>query len=258
MKPMPDSPEPRKDSCLRRGGRLPRWRVIVIALLAAAVLGGALALYLTRPLRQPVERDVSESFIIYLEDIKPSGKLVLLTATDRYTATRDFTAMILSLVKVNASVEISAVADTSFCVDLADTKHWRAVYNSSTGLLAIKAPPPGILPPAVRTDTIEVRTKGENIISSSMFNLKKEAAAMQSQLSADIAKTEQAAVKKPEIQQKMADSLSGLAGGFCSSVLKFEPKKIEVSFFTPEEAAALDAQKAAETAPAAGTAPALP
>lgn len=241
MKSPPDSEE--SESRKRRGRRWPRLRFVLIAVLTAALLGAAAALILTHSLKGPVERDVSESLVIYLEDIRPSGKLVLLTATDRFTATKDFTAMILSLVKVSASVEISAVADTSFCVDLADTKHWRAVYNSATGLLSIKAPPPGILPPAVRTDTIEVRTKGENIISSAMFNLKKEAAAMQSALSADIAKTELAAVQKPEIQSKMADSLSGLADGFCSSVLKLQPKKVEVSFFTPEEAAALDAAR---------------
>lgn len=206
-----------------------RLRLAAFGLLLV-VAGGALFFALMVHYR-PVEKDVSERFVLYLEGVKPAGKLVLLTATDRFKASKDFTAKLLSLLKIEASVEISAVADTAFCIDLADTEHWKASYDPRARRLSLKAPSPGILPPAIRTDTIEVRTTGGNLITSSLFSLKKETEAMRGDLSADIAKREAEAAKDPELRSRMAQSLESLARSFCLSSLKLEPKTVEVSFF---------------------------
>jgi len=207
----------------------PRFRLVGFGILLLVVSWAVFSLLVGR--YRPVEKDVSERFVLYLEGLRPTGKLVLLTATDRYAASKEFTAKILSILKIEASVEISAVADTAFCIDLTDTAHWKASYNPRTRQLWIKAPAPGILPPAVRTNTIEVKTKGANIISSSIFSLKKEAEGMQSDLSADIAKRETLVAKDPEIRSRIAASLESVARSFCSSNLNFQPESVEVSFF---------------------------
>lgn len=207
----------------------PRFRLVAFGILLLVVSWAVFSVLMGR--YRPVEKDVSERFVLYLEGLRPAGKLVLLSATDRYAASRDFTARILSILKIEASVEISAVADTSFCIDLSDTAHWRASYNPRTRRLSIKAPPPGILPPAVRTDTIEVRTKGANLISSNIFSLKKETEKMRSELSADIAKRETEAARDPEVRSRIASSLESVARSFCSSTLNFQPESVEVSFF---------------------------
>jgi hypothetical protein len=207
----------------------PRFRLVAFGILLLVVSWAVFSVLVGR--YRPVEKDVSERFVLYLEGLRPAGKLVLLSATDRYTASKDFTAKLLSLLKIEASVEISAVADTSFCIDLTDTAHWRASYNPRTRHLSIKAPAPGILPPAVRTETIEVRTKGANLISSNVFSLKKEAEKMRSELSADIAKRETKAAQDPEIRSHIASNLESVARSFCSSTLNIQPESVEVSFF---------------------------
>lgn len=207
----------------------PRFRLVAFGISLLVISWAVFSVLVGR--YKPVERDVSERLVLYLEGLRPTGRLVLLSATDRYTASRDFTAKILSLLKIEASVEISAVADTSFCIDLSDTAHWRASYNPRTRHLSIKAPPPGILPPAVQTDTISVRTTGANLISSNIFSLKRETEKMRSELSADIAKREAKLAQNPEIRSRIASSLESVARSFCSSTLNFQPESVDVSFF---------------------------
>ena len=202
--------------------------VTVVALGLSAGLAVGIASSLGR--FRLLEKDVSDSFVLYVEGASPSGKLVLLEGVERFTASRAFTARILSLVKVDARIEISALADTAYYVDLADPAQWKASWSARNGRLRLTVPPPGLLPPALRTDTIEVRTTGANILSSTLFQLKKEAEAMRADFSADMLEQGRKAISNPELRARMASGLEGIARTFCSSALRIAPKVVEISF----------------------------
>ncbi|HTX73938.1 MAG TPA: DUF4230 domain-containing protein [Rectinemataceae bacterium] len=177
-----------------------------------------------------MRKDVSQRFVLYLEGIQPAGKLVVLTATERYVASKEFTATILALLSINAKVELSALADTSYFVDLQDMKRWSATWERRTGRLRIVAPRPDVLLPAVHTDTIEVHTEGQNLLTNAVFKLKREAEAMKSQLSADLEQRARAGLDDPELMGKIEASIADLARSFCSSVLGIEPRTVSVEF----------------------------
>lgn len=200
-----------------------------ILVVAAAVFVGILVAT-GLPRLSLVQRDVSSKFILYLEDLRPAGKLVLLTATERYVASKEFTARILAILDLNATVEISALADTSYYVDLAEPKLWSAVWRGGSRALVLTVPYPDVLLPAVHTDTIEVRTEGGNLLTNAVFRLKKEAEAMRSQLSSDLERRARQSLSDTELQDKIRSSLAGLANSFCSTVLHVTPSKVEVNF----------------------------
>ncbi|MDA8427292.1 MAG: hypothetical protein M0Z80_14290 [Treponema sp.] len=200
-----------------------------LLVLAAVVLVGLLVV-LGLPRVSFMRKDVSQKLVLYLEDIRPAGKLVLLTATERYSASKEFTAQILAILHLSAKVEISALADTSYYVDLQDAKQWSAVWNGSGKTLRLTAPYPDVLLPAVHTDTIEVRTEGQNLLTNAVFRLKKEAEAMRSQLSADLEQRARESLGDAELQDKIRASLADLARSFCSSVLHVRPETVLVGF----------------------------
>jgi len=200
-----------------------------LLVVVAAVLVGLLVIR-GLPRISFMRKDVSQSLVLYLEDIKPAGRLVLLTATERYTASKEFTAQILALLHLSAKVEISALADTSYYVDLQDTKLWSAVWNGRGRTLRLIAPYPDVLLPAVHTDTIEVRTEGQNLLTNAVFRLKKEAEAMRSRLSADLEARARESLGDDELQDKIRSSLADLARAFCSSVLHVKPETVVVGF----------------------------
>ena len=202
--------------------------LVVVAVGLAVGLAAGIASSLGK--FRVLERDVSDKFVVYIEGTTPSGKLVVLEGLERFTASRDFTARILSLVKVDARIEIGAMADTAYYVDLVDPSQWKASWAPRTGRLRLTVPPPGLLPPAVRTDTIEVKTTGANIVSSTLFQLKKEAEALRAEFSRDMLEQGRASLSKPELRARMAASLEATAKAFCGSILGTEPKSVEVHF----------------------------
>jgi hypothetical protein len=83
------------------------WRISVfVALGVFAIVAGALLwmILAARP-------TVSERWALYVEHLEPEQKLVVLSSEQRYTASKEFAAKLLSIVKVQASIELSAVAD---------------------------------------------------------------------------------------------------------------------------------------------------
>jgi hypothetical protein len=177
-----------------------------------------------------MERNVSEKFVVYIEGLAPSGKLVLLEGRQRHVASREFTARILAILRIDARVELSALADTAYYVDLSDPSRWKASWSPRSRVLRIVAPAPGLLPPAVRTDSIEVRTTGGNLLSSAIFSLKREAEEMRSELSDDLLAEGRRSLESPELRSKIAARLEELARTFCASLLGAEPARVEVAF----------------------------
>jgi hypothetical protein len=202
----------------------------LVTVAAGVAVGLALGLSSMLGRFRLFEKDVSDRFVVYIEGTSPSGKLVLLQGVERFTASREFTAKILSLLKIEAKIDISALADTAYYVDLADASRWKASWSARTGRLRITAPAPDLLPPAVRTDTIEVRTTGANILSSTIFQLKKEAETLRSELSADMLQQGRKALASAELRSRISSSLEATAKGFCSAILHITPRSVEVVF----------------------------
>jgi len=188
---------------------------LLIAMLAIAVILVALGLGLRSFLRPRVE----EKWSLYIERVFPERKLLVLSSAQRYAASKEFTARILAIVNIRASVEIEAWADVFYVVDASDPAAWEIAWDRKTRALSIVAPEPECLPPAVRTETIEVRSTGANILTKTLFRLKAEAVKMQAELSRDLAARARESLSDPGIRQAALEGLEGIGRTFCEAVL---------------------------------------
>ncbi|MCE5255460.1 MAG: hypothetical protein LLF89_01270 [Spirochaetaceae bacterium] len=174
------------------------------------------------------EPSVSERWALYVQDLSPEPKLVVLSSLQHFEASRQFTRKLLAIVQVRASIELSAWADVSYYFDVADMKNWSVGYDKRSGLLLIKAPAPDCLPPAVRTETIEIKTKGDNLVTNALFRLKDEAGKMEDELSADMMSKARASLSDKAVRAGVREGLARFAAGFSESVLKVKPAEIRI------------------------------
>lgn len=200
------------------------WKVlapIAFGVLAAAVLAIAWTAVSAKP-------TVSERWALYIENLKPEKKLVVLSSSQRYVASKDFTAKLLAILKVKASIELSAWADVFYYVDAADPSRWSISWDRRARSLAVSAPEPDCLPPAVRTETIEIKVKGANLVTNTVFRLKEEAAKMEDELSADLAVRARASLSDAAVRTAIREGLAGIGRSFCSAALGIEPRAVVV------------------------------
>jgi hypothetical protein len=198
--------------------------VLIGFILTAAVASLAVVIVIQG---RPV---VVERWNLYVEKLAPERKLLVLSSAQRYTASKEFTAKVLAIVQVKASVEIEAWADVFYVVDAADPKAWTIGWNRKTKVLSLRAPEPACLPPSVRTDTIEVRSKGANLLTNIMFRLKDEAKKLQSELSAELAVRARAALSDDAVRSGARAGLAGIGRSFCVAALGIEPASVVVAF----------------------------
>jgi len=173
---------------------------------------------------------VTERWTTYIENLEPSQKLVILTADKRYAASKEFSAKLLSIAKINASIDLSAWAEVSYFVDLSDASLWSVDWDRKAKVLTLSAPDPDCLLPAVKTETIDIQPKGANLVTNAVFRLKAEAEKMRSELSADFHKAARADMADEAVQKGMRAGLEGFARGFCASVLRVTPSAVVVRF----------------------------
>jgi len=197
------------------------WALIALGLAAACALAFVAwrAALESRP-------TVSERWVLYVERLKPERKLVVLSTAQRYLASKEFTATLLAIVKINATIELSAWADVFYFVDASDPSLWSISWNGKTRVLSLAAPAPDCLPPAVRTDTIEIKAKGANLLTNAVFRLKEEAKKMEAGLSADLLVRARAALSDETVRAGIREGLAGIARGFCSAALKTEAREV--------------------------------
>lgn len=175
------------------------------------------------------EPDVAQRWALYVQDLTPESKLVVLSSLQHYEASKAFTRKLLAVVKVRATVELSAWADVSYYFDLDQMEKWSVRYDKKAGILDLKATEPKCLPPAVRTQTIEIRTKGGNLVTNTVLKLKEQAAAMEDELSADLASRAEASLSDKAVRDGIRQGLTRTASKFCASALKIQPKEIRVA-----------------------------
>jgi hypothetical protein len=203
-----------------------KWTVSVLLALGIIV---ALALaFVVWKSATDAKPTVTERWALYVENLQPEQKLVVLSSEQRYTASKEFAAKLLAIVNVKASIEISAWADVFYFVDASDMSRWTILWDKKSRALSLSAPEPDCLPPAVRTETIEIAVKGKNLITNTMFRLKEEAARMEDELSADLAVRARASVSDRAVRAGIREGLAGLGRSFCVAVLKQDPLEVVV------------------------------
>lgn len=195
----------------------------VLALIAACAAG----LFLVKAAedRKPT---VSERWALYVQNLKPEPKLVVLSSLQKYQASKEFTTRLLAIVNVRASIELSAWADVSYYIDVSDASKWSVDWDKKSRILTLAAPAPDCLPPAVRTETIEIRTKGSNLVTNTVFRLKSEAEKMKDELSADLLVRARASLSDEAVRAGIREGLGAFARTFCKTVLKAEPREVHI------------------------------
>ncbi len=172
---------------------------------------------------------VSERWALYIENLRPESKLVVLSSLQRYAASKEFTAKLLAMVKISASIELSAWADVFYYIDAGDINLWDISWDKKSRILSIFAPEPDCLPPAVRTETIEIKSKGANLVTNTVFKLKREAEILKDELSADLLAKARLSLRDPELREKIRMGLAELGGKFCAGILRVEPERVLVA-----------------------------
>jgi hypothetical protein len=199
------------------------WILVALGLAAAC----AVAFFAWRAVAE-ARPGVSERWTIYVERLKPEKKLVVLSSAQRYAASKEFTAKLLALVKVSATIELSVWADVFYFVDISDPSLWTIAWDKKTRRLTLAAPAPDCLPPAVRTDSIEINAKGANLVTNAVFRLKEEAKKMETGLSADLLVRARASLADETVRAGIREGIAGIGRGFCAAVLGIEPREVTV------------------------------
>jgi hypothetical protein len=204
-----------------------RLRPALAAFLALACLAAFSIAYLPKIL-SPVT-NVTESFVMYLEEIEPAGKLVILTSRQRHSLSRDFSARLFSLIQIRSSVELSVLADVAYFIEVSDPAECRVQWDRRKRVLTVRLPQPGVLSPAILTETLEISTRGANFVSENLFRLREASRSMQSELSGDLLREAQASLRNPEIREKLRESISALVEKYFRS--RYGPRPFELRIF---------------------------
>ena len=200
------------------------WKVPALAALGVFAIAAGVLLWRSTATKPTV----SERWALYVENLEPERKFVVLSSKQRYTASKEFTAKLLAVLRVKATIELSAWADVFYFVDAADPSLWLVSWDRRERILSLSAPEPDCLPPAVRTDTIEIAVKGANLVTNTIFRLKEEAARMEVELSADLAVKARASLTDKAVRAGIREGVAGIGRSFCVAALGMEPGTVIV------------------------------
>lgn len=207
--------------------RLLRESILAVALIAGLSAAG---FYVSGRIARAAESRIGERWALYVEGLKSEGKLVVLSSSQRFTASREFTSKLLAVVRLKASLELSAWAEVHYYLDVSDPSRWSVRWDPKARRLSMEAPEPECLLPAVRTETIEVRAKGANLVTNTVFKLKEEATKMKDELSSDLLERAREAMKNPELREAIRAGAAKAGGSFCLAALGIEAAEVAVSF----------------------------
>ncbi len=190
------------------------------AVLAGALLlalGAAGGLYLA--LRAIPRKDVERDFLSYVEGLSETGRLVLVQGRERLTVRETARGQLfgnttlgdLLGIRSDAVVELSAWAELSWAVDLADPDHWSVRLNRKERVLHVASPPLRTLTPALRTETLEARVLDRSIF----LDEKRMIDSVRAALTVRFEEIARATSEEPEVRGRAASSLSSIALAFC-------------------------------------------
>ncbi|PKL05963.1 MAG: hypothetical protein CVV53_06790 [Spirochaetae bacterium HGW-Spirochaetae-9] len=204
-----------------------RRRATVALVVIAAIIFFALSFAVWK-FAYDARPTVTERWALYVENLQPERKIFVLSSSQRYVASKEFAAKLLAIVKVKASIELSAWADVFYYIDAGDPSRWSVSWDRKSRLLSLGAPEPDCLPPAVRTDTIEISVKGSNLVTKTIFRLKEEAARMEDELSADLLVRARASLSDKVVRAGVREGIAGIGRSFCEAILGIAPNEVLV------------------------------
>lgn len=202
------------------------FRIGIAVGIGLAILA-AIFLLLRCTTRQP---DMQERILLYFEELQPAGKLVLLSARQRYSLSREFSARLLALIDVQARIDLGVIADLSYYIELTDPSALHIEWDRPSRHLSVLLPPLQLLPPAIRTETITTQTEGANLVSEFMFKLKRAAESMKAGLSEEVARQAVLSLQVPQVQREAAAAMERLISTWLRQRYGLEDTRILVEF----------------------------
>lgn len=197
------------------------WLFVLTVLCAVAAIVTVSVMNRARP-------DIRTQFKLYVEQLAPQSKLIAATATQQYRASKEFTARLLALFDIRASIRLSAMADLTYVLPADKPEEWDIAWYPREKRLVIATPEPECLMPAVHTDTIEIVCEHGNLLTNTIFRLKEEAARMRDELSSDLMGKAHASLQDPAVREAIAEGVRIFARAFCERVGLGTPSAIEV------------------------------
>jgi hypothetical protein len=206
-------------------------KTILFPAILLLLLGVSTGFYLSNRALSP--NRVEKNFLTYIEGLSETGKLVLVQGRERLTAQESAKGQLfgnttvgdLLHIRSDAVVELSAWAELSWAVDLADTEKWSLRWNKRDRALYISAPPLQALTPALRTETMEARVLNRSIF----LDEKRMLESVQSALTLRFEEIARATAEKPEIRERAASALKAIALAF-SEKFGLGVNRVEVVF----------------------------
>lgn len=175
-------------------------------------------------------RSMETHMNLYFEEMRHSGKLVLLEASQRFELSKDYSTRLLALIDIRSSIRLAVMAKISYYIDLSDPHSVGFAWNRRSGELYLRLPHPKVLQPAIDTATLDVSTKGVSLISSAVFRLREEAENMKSGLSGELQSQAEASLLDPRLLESLRTSVSSLATSWLFARTGAKVSKISVLF----------------------------
>lgn len=183
--------------------------ITTILLISGGVALGFLAA------RKPDPLVVEQSFRSYVQSLAKAGKIVLVESREQLIISSTTPALLFGDnavgrflgIRSDATVEASAWADISYCIDLMNAESWSVRYSDiDGGTLWFAAPSLAMLTPAVQTDTIEIRTTERSIL---LDERKLEGAALRG-LTSRFVEAASSRLQDPELRAKAVEALKDM------------------------------------------------
>lgn len=165
--------------------------------------------------RKPDPLVVEQSFRSYVQSLAKAGKIVLVEAREQLIITSTTPRLLFGDnavgrflgIRADATIEATAWADLSYCIDLLHAESWSVRYDPADGgTMWFAAPSLSMLTPAVHTDTIEIRTTERSIL---LDERRLEEAALRG-LTARFVEVASARLQDPELRAMAVEALKDI------------------------------------------------
>ena len=188
---------------------------VIIGILVCVGLGLAIGFYsMAASIKMRIfETRVSDSFVLFIRELRQTRQLVLLTTSDQFTYTKELSKNLL-LLESNATVQVTVMADINYFLDLEKSDKLRIDIDRSKGECNVTAPSPEILYPSLHTNTLKVEVLNKDFLSDIVLRIKKHVESMKSEISDEVNKQAKATAEDPQIGKKIKESLSSLLSDY--------------------------------------------
>ncbi len=174
------------------------------------------------------ETRVTNSFILFVKELRQTRQLVLLSTTDQFTYRKELSKNLL-FIDTNATVQVSVIADINYYIDLDKTDKISIRITDSGRKIEVKVPYPEILYPSLHTNTLKVEVLNRDFLSGLVLRIKRHVEGMKTDISDEVDKQARLSLGNSEICGKIKDSLASLLSDYLAQK-RIEAKDISIDF----------------------------